>query len=181
MPDYSKFPELNHISPNNIVCISGGFDPLHIGHCRLITEAAMHGNVWVILNSDEWLQRKKGYVFMPWNQRREILMTMRGVENVISVDDSDGTVCAALKLTRPKYFANGGDRTPINTPELTLCEQLGITPLFNIGGEKIASSSELVGIAKNFCCEAKMHYEITGQWSSVFKPCIWCMDRHSNG
>jgi len=127
-----------------VVCVSGGFDPAHIGHIRLIKEAAEHGRVIVILNSDEWLERKKGYKFMDWASRAEMLASCRWVDFVVAVDDADGTVCEALRRIRPDYFANGGDRFPDNTPELLVCNELGIKPLFNIGGGKIASSSELV-------------------------------------
>lgn len=127
-----------------IVAISGGMDPIHEGHIRMIHDASLLGDVVVILNSDEWLKRKKGYYFQSWLSRAYILRAIRGVRDVIPVDDSDGTVCAALKFLRPDYFANGGDRVADNTPELSLCCDLGIKAVFNIGGEKIASSSELV-------------------------------------
>jgi cytidyltransferase-like protein len=58
-----------------IIAVSGAFDPIHAGHVRLINDAAAYGMVVVILNSDEWLRRKKGYVFMPWEERKEILMS----------------------------------------------------------------------------------------------------------
>lgn len=127
-----------------IVAISGGFDPIHVGHVRLIHDAALKGDVTVILNSDDWLKRKKGYVFMDWLSRAYILRAIKGVKNVIPVNDSDGTVCEALKQLKPTYFANGGDRTATNTPEVNVCLDYCITPLWNVGGEKIASSSELV-------------------------------------
>lgn len=131
-----------------IVCISGGFDPIHFGHARLIAAAyKAYGDVVVILNSDDWLRRKKGYVFMPFEQRAEILACMRGVKGIAAVDDSDNTVCEALYRIKPDYFANGGDRGVENTPELTLCLDLGIKPVFGIGGEKVASSSKLVSVA----------------------------------
>lgn len=126
------------------VAISGGFDPLHVGHVRMIREAAKTADVIVILNSDEWLKKKKGYVFMPWDQRAEALMAIKGVCAVVDVDDRDGTVCSALRAVKPTYFANGGDRIPENTPELAECVELGIKPLFGVGGDKVASISELV-------------------------------------
>ncbi len=129
------------------VCISGGFDPIHIGHINLIESAAHFGDVVVILNSDAWLKRKKGYCFMPWNQRARVLAAIKGVIRVAAVDDKDGTVVEALRRIRPDYFANGGDRTDENTPELKACEDLGIKPIFGIGGDKLASSSELVKAA----------------------------------
>ena len=129
------------------VCISGGFDPLHIGHLRMIREAsilAAGGQLIVILNSDEWLMNKKGYVFMPFEERREILMSTRGVTGVSSVDDSDNTVCEALKRINPDMFANGGDRKVGTVPEEGLCKDLHITMRYNVGGGKSQSSSELV-------------------------------------
>lgn len=131
-----------------IVCISGGFDPIHAGHVDLIRGAHAYGEVIVILNSDEWLTRKKRFAFMPFWQRRIVLEGMRFVSAVTFVDDSDETVCEALRRIKPDYFANGGDRTDENTPELELCGELGITPLFGIGGHKIASSSELVNAVR---------------------------------
>ena len=78
---------------NKTIAISGGFDPVHIGHLNMIEGAADHGDVIVILNSDAWLQQKKGYVFMPFEERKAILEAFSDVHHVISVDDSDGTVC----------------------------------------------------------------------------------------
>jgi len=129
------------------VALSGGFDPLHIGHVRMIEAAAEYGNVVIILNTDEWLMRKKGFIFMPWEQRREILLAMRHVHNVIIARDEDNSVCETLKYLKPDYFANGGDRTKTNTPEMAICKDLGIKMLWGIGGKKIASSSELVRAA----------------------------------
>jgi cytidyltransferase-like protein len=126
------------------IAISGGFDPIHCGHLDLIESASMYGDVVVILNSDEWLVRKKGYKVMPWEDRARIMRALRDVHNVISVDDSDGTVCKGLLNLKPEYFANGGDRTSKNTPELKLCEEIGIEPVFGVGGKKTASSSELI-------------------------------------
>lgn len=126
------------------VAVSGGFDPVHVGHVRMILEAAEVGDVIVIANSDEWLMRKKGYVFMPWEERAEILASIRGVLKVVTVDDSDGTVCEALRREKPTFFANGGDRKTDNTPEMDVCSELGIGLLWEVGGGKIQSSSELV-------------------------------------
>ena len=125
---------------NKTIMVSGGFDPIHVGHVRMIIEASQYGGVIVVANSDEWLYRKKGYNFMGFNERREILMALKGVIAVVAVDDEDGTVCEALKKIKPNYFANGGDRTKNNTPEQTICEDLGIEMLWSIGGQKIQSS-----------------------------------------
>ena len=126
------------------VAVSGGFDPPHSGHIRMIQEASQFGEVIIVLNSDAWLMRKKGYVFMSWDERKEILEAIKGVKKVVQVDDSDGTVCEALLRHKPNYFANGGDRSDKNTPELTVCKDNNITMIWGIGGGKIQSSSELV-------------------------------------
>ena len=130
------------------ICISGGFDPVHVGHLRMICEAAQFGKLIVIVNSDEWLMRKKGYIFMPFDERCEILKGFRGVAETVHVDDSDGTVCEALRRLKPTYFANGGDRKSTNTPEMELCEHLGIKLLWYVGGGKVQSSSTLVDSAQ---------------------------------
>lgn len=130
-----------------IVCVSGGMDPIHVGHVRMILEASKFGDVVVILNSDQWLLRKKGFSFMPWEERAEILRAIRGVADVVRVNDEDGTVCEALRRIKPDYFANGGDRKNENTPEVSLCLELDIKMLWCVGGEKIQSSSELVSLA----------------------------------
>ena len=127
-----------------LVLVSGGFDPIHVGHVRMIEGAARPGGVVVALNSDEWLMRKKGYVFMPWKERAEIILNLKNVLSVEPVDDSDETVCKALTRIRPDIFANGGDRKLENTPEIELCEKLNIELLWNVGGGKIQSSSDLV-------------------------------------
>lgn len=131
-----------------IIALSGGADPVHIGHLRLINEASAYGKVVWILNSDRWLMRKKGYVFMPWEERREILLGFRNVHDVVEVDDDDGSVCESLKKIRPDYFGNGGDRKDDNVPEVALCNELGIKLVWNLGGGKIQSSSDLVKNAK---------------------------------
>lgn len=125
-----------------ILC-SGGFDPLHVGHVRYLIAAGQHDDVAVALNSDAWLYRKKGYAFMPWDERREILAALGCA--VFAVDDADGTVCEAIRRLRPRGFGKGGDRTGANTPEAALCAELGIPVLYGLGGEdKPASSSALV-------------------------------------
>lgn len=130
----------------NIVAISGGFDPVTIGHIRYIQESATYGRLHIFLNTDKWLMRKKGYVFMPFKERAEILHAFRGVEMVIPAMDDDGTVCENIKMfLKPgDIFANGGDRNAKNTPELKVCSDMKIRTMFGIGGRKIQSSSDLV-------------------------------------
>ena len=124
------------------VLVSGGFDPLHVGHVRLIADAARYGEVVVALNSDAWLKRKKGYVFMPWAERREILRALH--VRVVPVDDASGTVCEALERIHPVYFGNGGDRTIGEAREHAVCLRLGIEELFGLGGKKVQSSSHRI-------------------------------------
>jgi len=132
-----------------VIAVSGGFDPVHIGHIRMILDAARYGDVMVIINSDDWLIRKKGYVFMPWEERAEIMGNIKGVRFVTAVDDNDGTVCEALRRHKPDAFANGGDRKTENTPEMDVCEELGIQMMWAIGGNnKPQSSSWLVNKLK---------------------------------
>jgi len=139
-----------------IIAVSGGFDPIHIGHIRMIQDASRYGDVLVILNSDDWLMRKKGYVFMEWEERAEIAGNIKGVKFVTQVDDSDNTVCEALKRLKPDVFANGGDRKQTNTPEMDLCEQIGIEMMWCVGGnDKPQSSSWLVNKIKEKINEHK--------------------------
>jgi len=130
------------------IMVSGGFDPVHIGHIKMIEEAAEWGDVIVVINSDNWLLRKKGYVFMPWSERAHIMRSIKGVTLVTGVDDIDGTVCNAIGYHAPDAFANGGDRKKENTPEMELCDELGIQMLWGVGGkDKPQSSSWLVNKA----------------------------------
>ena len=125
------------------ITLSGGFDPVHIGHLRMMQEASTFGRVIIILNSDEWLISKKGYMFMTYDERKEILKGFSCVSEVVSVDDSDSTVCEAIERLRPDYFGNGGDRKNDNVPEVEVCQELDVTMLWGVGGGKIQSSSWL--------------------------------------
>jgi len=119
---------------NQIIALSGGFDIIHPGHIRMIKGAQNFGRVMIILNSDKWVLKKRGIVMMPWDERKEILLSIKGVDSVERVDDSDGTVCEALKRLRPNVFGNGGIRGQRNTPERQLCNELGIACIWGIGG-----------------------------------------------
>ncbi len=132
----------NNIKIKKIV-ISGGFDPIHPGHIAMIESASQYGEVHIVVNSDDWLIRKKGFFFQPWTDRKKILEAY--TPHIHSVDDTDGTVCEALRRIKPDYFGNGGDRTNKNTPELDVCNDLGIEPVFELGGGKYSSSSTING------------------------------------
>lgn len=134
----------------SIVFVSGGFDPCHEGHLDYLEGAAKWGKVIVLLNSDNWLTRKKGYTFQTWETRARIIRAMG--YSAYDVDDTDNTVNKGLAAYAPLftsagqkvYFAKGGDRTAENTPEQEQCDWLGIEMLWNIGGGKTQSSSDLV-------------------------------------
>lgn len=131
-----------------IVLITGGFDPIHSGHIEYINEARKLGDcLFVGLNSDDWLTRKKGKPFMNWHERHIILSNIRNVDDVFAFDDSDNTAIDAIRRIREEnpdhtiIFANGGDRTKENIPEMN-CGDPDVEFVFGIGGiEKKNSSS----------------------------------------
>ena len=128
-----------------IVAVSGGFDPVHIGHVRQFKEAKKLGDkLYVILNSDEFLKNKKNFVFMPFKERKEILESIKYIDKVIPCIDKDQSVCKTLEILRPDVFAKGGDRTVKNIPEVEICIKHKIKMVFGVGGKKIQSSSNLV-------------------------------------
>lgn len=117
-----------------IVVVSGGFDPIKIGHMRLLNGARHFGKLVIILNSDKWILRNKGILINKWQDRKEILMAIEYVSDVVSVNDDDDTVCEAILKIKPAMFANGGKRGKENTAEKKLCKELDICMLWGIGG-----------------------------------------------
>jgi cytidyltransferase-like protein len=129
------------------VAVSGGFDPVHIGHIRSFREAKKLGDkLLIILTRDDQLIRKKGYYFMPFEERKEILERIEGVDRVVSNVDDDITSNESLEYYRPDVFAKGGDRTEDNMPEIEkdICTKIGCKIVYGVGGDKIQSSSSLV-------------------------------------
>jgi cytidyltransferase-like protein len=135
-----------------VVLVTGGFDPVHSGHIEYIKSARALGDVLVVgLNSDEWLGRKKGRSFMPWEERSAILINLRQVDRVVNFDDSDNSACDAIRKVRSLFpdaeiiFANGGDRTQTNIPEMRMLdEMLHLRFEFGIGGEDKKNSSSWI-------------------------------------
>ncbi|MBM3142167.1 MAG: adenylyltransferase/cytidyltransferase family protein [Chloroflexi bacterium] len=134
------------------VAVSGAFDPMHVGHIRYIREAAKLGDrLVVILNSDDFLLRKKGFVFRPFEDRKEILESIKGVDEVIASVDDDQTVCKTLELVKPDIFAKGGARTgPENIPEVETCRSISCKLVTNVGGVKLRADRELDSKIKEF-------------------------------
>jgi cytidyltransferase-like protein len=133
-----------------IVLITGGFDPLHSGHIAYFKAAKKLGNILVVgVNSDAWLTRKKGAPFMPRTERAEIVRNIVGVNFVIDFNDDDGSARHAIQMVRQSYpndkiiFANGGDRTDANIPEMDL-EDSNLQFVFGVGGFNKANSSSWI-------------------------------------
>jgi cytidyltransferase-like protein len=133
-----------------IVLITGGFDPLHSGHIAYFKAAKKLGDLLIVgVNSDEWLARKKGAPFMPYRERAEIVRNIVGVDFVIDFNDSDGSARHAIQMTRQSYpgnpiiFANGGDRTQENIPEMSV-EDPKLEFVFGVGGEDKKNSSSWI-------------------------------------
>ena len=134
----------------NIVLITGGFDPLHSGHIAYFKAAKALGDILVVgVNSDAWLTRKKGAPFMPYKERAEIVRNIVGVDFVIDFDDTDGSAKHAIRMVRQSYpqdtiiFANGGDRTNDNIPEMDIADN-NLQFVFGVGGFDKANSSSWI-------------------------------------
>ena len=147
----------------SVIVLSGGFDPVHKGHLRMFREASWLGHQVVVgLNSDDWLTRKKGKPFMCWEERKEVLESMRYVNQVLPFDDSDDTASDIIRKVANHhwdnaetddtgffnyyniYFANVGDRKVDNVPEVEVCKDEGVEMLWGVCGCKVQSSSDLV-------------------------------------
>ncbi len=169
------------MNSKKIVCVSGGFDPIHVGHVRMILEAAALGDeLVVIINNDNWLLKKKGFVFMPQDQRKEIIEGLKGVPRVVFTSHGpeveDRSVCRELHEIHPNVFAQGGDRdkrdaedpNSSQNPEAILCKELGIEIVYNVGaGGKMQSSSWLTAEDRAsrecFCGSGSKYIECHGK------------------
>jgi D-beta-D-heptose 7-phosphate kinase/D-beta-D-heptose 1-phosphate adenosyltransferase len=134
----------------NIVLVTGGFDPVHSGHIEYFKAAKSLGDILVVgVNSDAWLQRKKGRAFMPWTERAAIVDNLKVVDFVYEFEDDDGSSIDAILRVRSVYpdakiiFANGGDRTKDNIPEMA-CQDNNLEFVFGVGGENKLNSSSWI-------------------------------------
>jgi len=133
-----------------IVLVTGGFDPLHSGHIAYFKAARALGDSLIVgLNSDEWLERKKGRAFMPWNERVCVVNNLAMVDEVYTFDDEDGSARHFIQQVRAHYpdahliFANGGDRTAANIPEMDVADSR-VEFRFGVGGAHKANSSSWI-------------------------------------
>ena len=131
-----------------IVVVTGGFDPIHSGHISYLNAAKKLGDKLIVgVNSDSWLERKKGRAFMPITERTTIIQNLKMVDGVILFNDEDGTATEAIKNAQQLYpeceiiFANGGDRNKENIPEMIV---EGVEFVFGVGGEDKANSSSWI-------------------------------------
>lgn len=136
----------------NIIVTSGGFDPIHPGHIRYLQGATSHGAKHIcIVNSDKFLDKKKGYHVQDWIARMTILLNIKGVDEVIPAIDEDETVCQTLRWIRAEYpndtifFCKGGDRRGNEIPEKDACDELNIIIWDGMGGyDKVDSSQAII-------------------------------------
>jgi len=134
----------------SIACVSGYFDPIHIGHIEYFKSSKnIADKLMVIVNNDEQAILKKGSAFMPADERIKIIQELKCVDYVVKSVDLDRTVCKTLATVEPKptYFCNGGDQNNNSIPEAVICNELGIE-LRDGFGEKIQSSSWLIKKSK---------------------------------
>jgi cytidyltransferase-like protein len=133
-----------------IVLVTGGFDPLHSGHIAHLKAARTLSDKLIVgINSDDWLIRKKGRAFMPWNERLCVINNLSMVDEVYTFDDEDGSAKHFIQQVRAHYpeaeliFANGGDRTDKNIPEMDFKDN-NLKFVFGVGGEDKKNSSSWI-------------------------------------
>ena len=144
-----------------IIVVSGGFDPIHSGHIAYFKAARKYGDKLIVaLNSDQWLEDKKGKAFMPFIERNEIISNLSCVDEVINFDDDKyGSAINALDKVKKMYtndqifFANGGDRNKTNIPEMSLA---GVEFLFGVGGNDKKNSSSSILKKWQYSIEERM-------------------------
>lgn len=132
----------------DIVLVTGGFDPIHSGHIEYFKEAKRLGDKLIVgLNSDAWLERKKGRAFMPIEERIAIVQSIKYVDGIVRFQDDDNTAIDAIRKVKLNFpsdkiiFANGGDRTQDNIPEMSVT---GVEFAFSVGGSNKKNSSSWI-------------------------------------
>ena len=134
-----------------IVCVSGYFDPIHVGHLEYLKLAKQLGDkLIVIVNNDKQTILKKGKSFMNEKDRMEIVSALQSVDEVFLSIDDDKSVCKSLEFLKPNIFANGGDRSLSEIPETAIIDKYSIKMVDGLGN-KIRSSSKITGIK----CDSK--------------------------
>lgn len=135
---------------NRLVLLTGGFDPIHLGHINYFKEASKLGDKLIVgVNSDAWLTRKKGRPFLPYNERVEIIRNLKDVYYTVAFNDDDDSSCDAIIQVREMFpgnhivFANGGDRTKENIPEMRLNDPY-LEFVFGVGGTNKQNSSSWI-------------------------------------
>lgn len=135
---------------DQLVIVSGYFNPVHIGHVKYLEAAkSLGGKLLVIVNNDVQQILKKGRIIIPEEERLYVVAALKPVDHVILSIDTDSTVCKTLEyiaINNPNQvllFGNGGDRFMSNIPEVAVCDTHSIQMVFNLGGPKTTSSSEI--------------------------------------
>jgi cytidyltransferase-like protein len=142
----SETDSYSAVDDGSIACVSGYFDPIHVGHIEYFKQSKnIAQKLMVIVNNDEQAVLKKGRAFMPVDERIRIIRELRCVDYVVKSIDTDRTVCRTLASVnpRPTFFCNGGDQNNYSIPEAAVCDELGIE-LRDGFGDKIQSSSWLI-------------------------------------
>lgn len=96
-------------SKNRKVYTGGTFDLPHHGHFRLLQRAHDFGRVVVGLNTDEFILQYKGKApIMSFDERKEILMACRWVDEVVpNYGGADSKI--AIDIVKPDYIIIGSD------------------------------------------------------------------------
>lgn len=149
------FKVLVKSAEKKVVLVTGGFDPLHSGHLAYFKAAKALGDTLVVgINSDSWLKRKKGRSFYAWNERFQLIKNLEMVDYVIQFNDDENNSINAIKQTIQTFpsakiiFANGGDRTAENIPEMSLLDDVrykdNLEFVFSVGGDHKMNSSSWI-------------------------------------
>lgn len=145
-------------SARTVAIVSGYFNPLHIGHLDMMESArSMADALVVIVNNDAQQMLKKGKIITPEADRLRVVEALCVADAALVAVDEDGSVAASLEVVHAAYpgialtFCNGGDRDPLRdavpTAEAAVCERLGITLAWGVGGDTKADSSSRINEA----------------------------------